>query len=137
MGLLPSSLSAALTVAYPIPLKETENASAGLLAAHPLARRLGPREGESAEENIAPFIPACPFTWSKPIHQLNCDVIWPQNYTGDHNVPLIELDTPGYLGRINEEKITEKLLAMGGLRLASVLNTILGDQNEQGLYFSY
>ena len=138
LSLLPSSVSAALSVAYPIPLKENENLSAGLLAAHPLSRRVQSTEqaGETAETAV-PFIPACPFTWSKPIHHLNCNIIWPQNYTGDHNVPLIELDTPAYVGRIKEEKTVEKLLAMGGLRLASVLNTVLGAEDEQGLYFAY
>lgn len=133
LSLFPSSVTAALSIAYPIPLKETENVAAGLLANHPLARRPGPRQGA---EN-APFIPACPYTWSKPIHQLNCDVVWPRNYTGDHGVPLIELDTPAYVGRIKEEKTVEKLLAMGGLRLASILNTVLGAEGEQGLYLAY
>lgn len=139
MGLLPSSFATALSLAYPIPLAETENLQAGLLANHPLNRRLE-RQSQSAQSDEfarALGIPACPYTWSKPIHELNCDVVWPKEYKGNSG-PLIELDTPEYLGRITQDKTVEKLLAMGGLRLASIVNTILGrDEEEKGLYFSY
>ncbi|KAI0316084.1 phospholipase C/P1 nuclease domain-containing protein [Amylostereum chailletii] len=36
----------------------------------------------------------------------------------------LELDTPEYWGRIEQEWVVEKLLAMGGIRLAGVLNQI-------------
>jgi hypothetical protein len=31
----------------------------------------------------------------------------------------------------------ERLLAMGGLRLAKIVNEILGDEGEQGIYMGY
>ena len=64
-------------------------------------------------------------------------MIWPKNYTGDRSQPLIELDTPEYLGRITSEHVVEKILAMAGLRLAHILNTIYGDDMEMGLYMPY
>ena len=139
LKLLPASLSTALSLAYPLPLKETENLAAGLLANTPVSRQAHTADtGAAADQGQdIPAIPACPFTWSKPIHELNCDVIWPKQYTGDHGSPLIELDTPEYLGKIAGDKTVEKLLAMGGLRLASILNTVLGAEDEQGLYFAY
>jgi hypothetical protein len=36
-----------------------------------LAGRAAP--GEDTDDDVL-----CPFHWSKPIHQLNCDIIWPQ-----------------------------------------------------------
>ena len=35
---------------------------------------------------------------------------------------LLELDTPEYAGRIRDEWIVEKLMAMAGVRLAGILN---------------
>lgn len=136
LGLLPSSFATALSLAYPLPLAENANHPAGLLAHHPLSRRLEAQSDIDDSSVRALGIPACPFTWSKPLHELNCDVVWPKEYKGAGG-PLIELDTPEYLGRITQEKTVEKLLAMGGLRLASILNTILGTEEEQGLYFAY
>ena len=66
--------------------------------------------------------PACPYTWAKQLHPLNCEVVWPKEYTGDHKTPMIELDTDKYVGRLRREKTMEKLLAMAGLRLAKVVN---------------
>jgi hypothetical protein len=37
----------------------------------------------------------------------------------------VELDTPEYWGRIKGDKVVEKLLAMAGIRLAAVLNSVL------------
>lgn len=79
--------------------------------------------------------PACPYTWSKEIHGINCDHAWPKEYNGTG--PLIELDTPEYLGKIADAKVVEKLLAMGGLRLAKVLNQILGEGQYTDLYIDY
>lgn len=77
--------------------------------------------------------PACPFTWSTPLHEYNCDVIWPKEYVGGPGHPLIELDTDQYLGRIGREKMVEKLLAMAGLRLAKVLNEALAEVEVDGV----
>jgi hypothetical protein len=69
------------------------------------------------------FLPVCPFTWSKPIHELNCKYVWPPHLETGH-WPLVELDTPEYWGKLKQDKVVEKLLAMGGIRLAAVLNSI-------------
>lgn len=81
--------------------------------------------------------PACPYTWAKPLHEFNCEIIWPKEYTGVHGAPLIELDTDEYLGEIKRRHMLEKLLAMAGLRLAKVVNEALGFGGEGGLYFTY
>lgn len=71
----------------------------------------------------------CPYFWAKPIHALNCEIVWPPALDSDDH-PAIELDTPEYAGRIEEEMLVGKLLAMGGIRMAAVLNTIFGDPAE-------
>jgi nuclease S1 len=71
----------------------------------------------------------CPYFWAKPIHALNCAIVWPPAMDSD-NHPPIELDTPEYAGRIEKEMLVGKLLAMGGIRTAAVLNTIFGDPTE-------
>lgn len=116
---LPGSVYGYLAGVLSLPSAETDNLNAKSL--------------EIAAGAAANF-PACPFTWSKPIHHLNCDVAWPAEYTGEPGQPLIELDTDEYLGRIGREKTIEHLLAMGGLRLAKVLNEIYG---EKGVYRGY
>ena len=73
----------------------------------------------------------CPYFWAKPIHSLNCEIVWPPAMDAD-NHPPIELDTPEYAGRIEKEMLVGKLLAMGGIRTAAVLNTIFGDPEESG-----
>jgi hypothetical protein len=101
----------------------------------------------------------CPYHWSKPIHQMNCDFVWPKEMDEppySHGVtcldedtttscdngeldesmlgrkprggPYLELDTADYAGKIAEEWIVENLLAMAGIRLASVLNWLFADQ---------
>jgi hypothetical protein len=76
----------------------------------------------------------CPHAWAAPVHALNCDMVWPPELDnppasgwwaprgprGDY----LELDTPEYAGRIEEEWVIEKLLAMAGVRLAGILNNI-------------
>lgn len=115
---LPDSVFGYLAGVLALPSPETDNLRAKSL---------------QLAASAQPF-PACPFTWSKPIHAINCDVAWPKEYTGEPGQPLIELDTDQYLGRISREKTIEHLLAMGGLRLAKVLNEIYG---EKGVYRSY
>ncbi|KIJ29270.1 hypothetical protein M422DRAFT_37004 [Sphaerobolus stellatus SS14] len=71
----------------------------------------------------------CPFTWGQPIHALNCEIVWPRELNSD-NPPHIELDTPEYSGKLKKQKIVMKLLAMGGVRMAAVLNEIFADPEE-------
>ena len=70
----------------------------------------------------------CPWAWASPIHQLNCDFVWPKKLDeppyDEPQGPLLELDTDDYAGRITQGWVVEKLLAQAGLRLASILNTI-------------
>lgn len=74
----------------------------------------------------------CPYAWSKPNHQLNCDIIWPpaldeEGYDSRRPNDLLELDTPEYVGKIKKEFIVERMLAMGGIRLAAILNYLYAD----------
>lgn len=120
---LPDSIYGFIAGVLSLPSAETDNLRAKSLE---LAAGVSTLDGK-------PF-PACPFTWAKPIHAINCDVAWPKEYTGEPNQPLIELDTDEYLGRIGREKTIEHLLAIGGLRLAKVINEIYG---EKGVYREY
>jgi len=72
---------------------------------------------------------ACPFHWAKPIHALNCEVIWPPAMNSD-NHPPVELDTPEYAGVLERDLVVQKLLGMAGVRLAAILNTLYGDEEE-------
>lgn len=71
----------------------------------------------------------CPYFWAKPIHDLNCAIVWPPAMDSDSHPP-IELDTPEYAGQIERERLVGKLLAMGGIRTAATLNIIFGDPAE-------
>jgi len=77
----------------------------------------------------------CPWYWASPIHQLTCDWVWPAQYDqppySEPQGPLLELDEDWYSGKITEELVVEKLLTMAGLRLASILNLIFGQQHNQ------
>jgi len=83
---------------------------------------------------------ACPLHWSKPLHRLNCEIIWPPSLDQSEMFPLfelprahyIELDTPEYSGVIQESRLLDKLLAMGGIRLAAVLNGLYATEEEHG-----
>lgn len=66
--------------------------------------------------------PACPYTWAKKIHPINCEYAWPHDW--DPRNPVVELDTPEYLGKLGDDKVVEMLLAKGGIRLAAILNAI-------------
>ncbi|ORX36722.1 phospholipase C/P1 nuclease domain-containing protein [Kockovaella imperatae] len=125
-AVLPAWITIPFQLKYPVQMHETHGFADQLLSTHPAILNGSVVSTLSPDPQlIKPVIPACPFSWSKPIHQLNCDIVWPKNYVpGRH----IELDTKDYLGRIDSEKTLEKLLAMGGIRLASILNTILGDE---------
>ncbi|KAJ7354592.1 phospholipase C/P1 nuclease domain-containing protein [Mycena albidolilacea] len=90
----------------------------------------------------------CPYQWAKPIHALNCEIVWPtaldqppyndtrppgamgeQEFFSfdEDSVPFVELDTPQYSGVISEQRIVEKLLAQAGLRLAGVINYLFAE----------
>jgi len=96
----------------------------------------------------------CPYHWAKPIHALNCELIWPKELSGNdlqprrarcarfphtlfhledndslHELdePPYELDNPGYTRPIEERMLLEQFLAQGGIRLAAVLNHIFTD----------
>ncbi|CAE6441126.1 unnamed protein product [Rhizoctonia solani] len=88
----------------------------------------------------APFedpvdLPVCPYYWTVPTHQMLCDFIWRPDLKGanerEKGEPLIQLNTTEYTGRIHNEKLVEKQLALGGMRLAGILNTVLGSQEEK------
>jgi len=109
-------------------------------------------------------VPACPMHWARSIHALNCPGpfsptgIWPKHLafpnpshqpsdekargvvndsrdSGDEK--FVELDTPKYAGAIRGAKIVEKMLAMAGVRLAAVLNSVLDPDGISGLKVQY
>ncbi|KAJ6498732.1 hypothetical protein C8R45DRAFT_1093033 [Mycena sanguinolenta] len=83
----------------------------------------------------------CPYYWAKPIHALNCEIVWPKALDESFPAPsttvipsrpprggpFLELDTPQYSGVISKEWIIEKLLAQAGIRLAGMLNYLFAD----------
>ncbi|KAG8987783.1 hypothetical protein FRB90_003150 [Tulasnella sp. 427] len=96
-----------------------------------------------------PDLPACPNHWARALHALNCEVTFPPQldtpnphksswlermldktvgFAFNPRPDYLELDTPEYTGRIRNEKLVEKLLAMGGVRLAAVLNDLFDPQ---------
>ena len=70
----------------------------------------------------------CPWYWASLLHQSLCDWAWPKQLDeppyDERPGPLLQLDTDEYAGKISREWVVEKLLAKGGLRLASILNLI-------------
>ncbi|KDQ59977.1 hypothetical protein JAAARDRAFT_67657 [Jaapia argillacea MUCL 33604] len=99
---------------------------------------LQPRTGTTMDPTDDTTI--CPYAWAKPIHQLNCDLVWPSELNLTSNAPrprhpdYPELDIPEYAGRIKDEWVLERLMAMGGVRLAGVLNWLFADPEEVGLW---
>ena len=89
------------------------------------ARRTPPKDLPPTDDGIV-----CPYAWASPLHQLNCDIIWPaelDNPDYARGSKYLELDTPEYAGRIKDEWLVEQLLAMGGIRLAAILNYLFAD----------
>jgi hypothetical protein len=127
---LPNTLAEGIRSVSPIPLDQYQGFSTKALSSTPAALNA------SAIAMGGNKNPACPYTWASEIHGMNCDLIWPKEYEGRGH-PLIELDTDQYVGRIKRENTMERLLAMGGLRLAKIVNEILGDETEKGLYMGY
>ncbi|RUP45263.1 S1/P1 nuclease-domain-containing protein [Jimgerdemannia flammicorona] len=65
-------------------------------------------------------VPACPELWGAQINALNCEYVW-RDYT-----PELELSDGEYWERISTNMVEEKLIAMAGIRIAAILNSILG-----------
>ena len=80
----------------------------------------------------------CPYFWSQPLSDLNCDIVWPKQLTlkeseGNESsleTAELELDTPEYAGVIEKRMLLEKSLAQGGVRLAGVLNYLFAEQRS-------
>ncbi|KIK63756.1 hypothetical protein GYMLUDRAFT_83728 [Collybiopsis luxurians FD-317 M1] len=90
----------------------------------------------------------CPHHWAKPIHAMNCDFIWPKaldeppyshlrmlesasdSLRPRPKSPYLELDTPEYAGYIAKNRILERLMAQGGIRLAGILNWLFADLGD-------
>jgi hypothetical protein len=92
----------------------------------------------------------CPYHWAKPIHALNCELLWPkeidESFDGASSSrrprckrwseeeqrdvidvdgePPYELDNSDYMTPIQEQMLLEQFLAQAGVRLAGVLNYI-------------
>ncbi|KAJ1302319.1 hypothetical protein OPQ81_001135 [Rhizoctonia solani] len=77
-------------------------------------------------------IPVCPYHWTIKTHDMLCTFIWPYGLTD--KTPPRELNTPDYADRVRAEHIVEKQLAMGGMRLAAVLNSVLALEDEKARY---
>ncbi|KAG8681058.1 hypothetical protein FRC09_017782 [Ceratobasidium sp. 395] len=80
-------------------------------------------------------LPVCPYHWSKASQQLLCDFLWRPEFKDTdedkHARAEIDLETPEYAGHIRDIKLIEKQLALGGFRLAAVLNAIFGSEEEK------
>lgn len=62
---------------------------------------------------------ACPQTWAVTISKINCDTVWP-GY-------LPDVDLSGsYYDTLRSSEYPDRLLAMAGVRMANVLNSVLG-----------
>lgn len=84
----------------------------------------------------------CPYAWAVPLHQLNCQYVWPpafnltspeweESVTGGRRPPVHNwptLDTPEYMAALDKDYVMEKLVAQGGLRLAGILNWLFATE---------
>lgn len=82
----------------------------------------------SPPESPEPINYVCPEAWAPEVHRYCCSHVYPADYDSI-KIPR-ELNTKAYHGKIVDDKVVEKLLAMGGIRLAAVLNTMLADPDE-------
>jgi predicted permease len=90
-----------------------------------LAKTPSPRLSDEVDDTD---LPVCPYAWTQPMHPLVCSYAFASPVPGpghEHNVSLAELDVAEYKGRIEADKVIQKQLAMAGVRLAAVLNTVL------------
>ncbi|GJJ11150.1 hypothetical protein Clacol_005381 [Clathrus columnatus] len=72
---------------------------------------------------------ACPYHWAKPIHDLHCQFIWPPSIANE-NHKTVEIYTPEYMNILRKDKTLERMLSMGGLRLAAILNGVYATEGE-------
>ncbi|TEB29753.1 phospholipase C/P1 nuclease [Coprinellus micaceus] len=76
----------------------------------------------------------CPYYWSVPLHQLNCEYVWPSVLNVAASAPRPRkyptLDTPEYMAALDKNLVMERLVAQGGLRLAGILNWLFADPSE-------
>ncbi|CAE6395413.1 unnamed protein product [Rhizoctonia solani] len=77
-------------------------------------------------------VSVCPYHWTIKTHDMLCTFIWPYGLTD--KTPPRELNTVDYAERVRAEFIVEKQLAIGGMRLAAVLNSVLGQEDEKAKY---
>ncbi|CAG8471679.1 18831_t:CDS:2 [Rhizophagus irregularis] len=78
------------------------------------------REKEKYSLNKKQTSVSCPEFWAVPLNRLNCQIVW-KDY-----IPDTELSEGIYYERIKRTRIVEKLLAITGIRIAAVLNSLLG-----------
>ncbi|CAE6440652.1 unnamed protein product [Rhizoctonia solani] len=78
-------------------------------------------------ENPTSHPALCPFYWASQTHPLLCNSVWPEGLTNE--TERVELSKE-YATRIRDAFIIEKQLAMGGVRLASVLNSLFGSVED-------
>ncbi|QRV96020.1 S1/P1 nuclease [Ceratobasidium sp. AG-Ba] len=91
---------------------------------------------EQAVMNGPPFedppnLPVCPYAWSVASHKLLCDFLWSPDFDESDDSDPVELEKPEYAGRIRDMKIVEKQLALGGMRLAAVVNAVFGSEEDK------
>lgn len=60
----------------------------------------------------------CPNFWAPSLNRLNCQIVY------DGYKPELDLSIGKYYERIDKGKVMEKLLAIAGIRMAAVLNTL-------------
>jgi hypothetical protein len=65
-------------------------------------------------------LPACPDAWAIGINALNCEYVW-KDYE-----PELDLSVGDYWNRVVDNLVEEWLLAMGGIRIAAILNGVFG-----------
>ncbi|KAF8672806.1 S1/P1 Nuclease [Rhizoctonia solani] len=77
-------------------------------------------------------VPVCPHHWTIKTHDMLCTYIWPFGLTD--KTPPRELNTADYAERVRSELVVEKQLAIGGMRLAAVLNNVLASEDDKARY---
>ncbi|GAB1528184.1 hypothetical protein RhiTH_011376 [Rhizoctonia solani] len=77
-------------------------------------------------------MPVCPHHWTIKTHEMLCTYIWPLGLTD--KTPPRELNTADYAERVRSELVVEKQLAIGGMRLAAVLNNVLASEDDKARY---
>jgi hypothetical protein len=73
---------------------------------------------------------SCSLDWATDIHEtVTCPLAFPPPPYDKDTRPLPDLSGKWY-SEVKKDKTLEKVLAMGGLRLAYILNNVLGDPEE-------